>query len=232
MTRLKEMGETAAWHLMVGAALEGARKQGFAMKKQPGRGLSNVYELTKDGRTQIVSVRTTRDRYIAFPPLDDGKRWKTLDDVEAVLVAAVDDRHDPQNVDVYFFPADKVRERFDASYAARVANGHTVRNNYGMWVMLDKGSDLIASQVGHGLSVQYPKIAQFSIDHLEKTVTRDVRKLASEAAPVQEEMEEVDDTPIPAPETVADVLNDARRRIAALTAMPVDAIKLDLKLGL
>lgn len=29
MTRLKEMGESAAWHLMVGAALEGARQQGY-----------------------------------------------------------------------------------------------------------------------------------------------------------------------------------------------------------
>ena len=41
--------------------------------------------------TWIASVRTTRDRWIAFPPLDGGTRWKTLDDVELVLVAAVDE---------------------------------------------------------------------------------------------------------------------------------------------
>src|SRR5690348_1183574 len=77
--RLKEMGESAAWHLMVSAALKGGQKLGYALERQPGRGLSNVYEATKDGKMHIVSVRTTRDRWIAFPPLDGGKGWKTLD---------------------------------------------------------------------------------------------------------------------------------------------------------
>lgn len=230
MTRLKEMGESAAWHLMVGAALEGARQQGYALKKQPGRGLSNTYELTRDGKTQTVSIRTTRDRWVAFPPLDDGKRWKTLDDVDLVLVAAVDDRLNPQNVDVYLFPADEVRKRFDASYAARIANGHTVRNNYGMWVMLDNGDDAVVSQVGHGLAEDYPRIANFSIDELDGTVTKDVRKMANEAAPDAEEVVVVANAG-PALNTVADVLTFARQKIATLTGMPIETIKLDLKMG-
>lgn len=231
MTRLKDMGESAAWHLMVGAALEGARQQGYALKKQPGRGLSNTYQLTKDGKTQTASIRTTRDRWVAFPPLDDGKRWKTLDDVDLVLVAAVDDRLNPQNVDVYLFPADEVRKRFDASYAARIENGHTVRNNYGMWVMLDKGDDAVISQVGHGIAEEYPRIANFSIDELEGTVSKDVRKMADEAAPKPKEAVAVAETG-PSLNTVADVLAFAREKIAALTGMPADAIKLDLKMGI
>ena len=230
MTRLKEMGETAAWHLMVGAALEGARMQGYALKKQPGRGLSNTYELTKDGKTLTASIRTTRDRWVAFPPLDGGKRWKTLDDVDLVLVAAVDDRLNPQNVDVYVFPADEVRKRFDASYAARTANGHTVRDNYGMWVMLDEGDDAVISQVGHGLAEEYPRIANFSIDELEGSVTKDVRKMAKEAAPGREEDVAVVGAAFPL-NTVADVLTFARQKIATLTGMPVETIKLDLKMG-
>src|SRR4051812_52839 len=99
--RLKQMGESNAWHLMVSAALEGARRQGYLLKRQPGRGLSNTYEMTKDGKTQVASVRTTRARYIAFPPLDGGKRWKTLSDADVVLVSAVDNPANPQNVDVY-----------------------------------------------------------------------------------------------------------------------------------
>lgn len=229
MTRLKEMGESAAWHLMVGAALEGARQQGYALKKQPGRGLSNTYELTKDGKTQTASIRTTRDRWVAFPPLDDGKRWKTLDDVDLVLVAAVDDRLNPQNVDVYLFPADEVKKRFDASYAARIENGHTVRNNYGMWVMLDKGDDAVISQVGHGIAEEYPCIANFSIDELEGTVSKDVRKMADETAPEPEEAIPADAGP--PLNTVADVLAFAREKIAVLTGMPGDTIKLDLKMG-
>jgi hypothetical protein len=62
-------------------AVEGAKKAGYALKRQPGRGLSNTWEVTKDGEAKIASVRTTRDRWIAFPPLDGGpagKRWMML----------------------------------------------------------------------------------------------------------------------------------------------------------
>lgn len=229
--RLKEMGETASWRLMVSAALEGAKQAGYTMKRQPGRGLSNTYEMTKDGKTQIASVRTTRDRYIAFPPLDGGKRWKTLETADLVLVSAVTDPGDPQSVDVYLFPGDEVRKRFDASYAARIANGHTVREDFGMWVMIDKGDDEIVSQVGHSLAVDYPAIAHYTIDELEAGagVETDTKQMAEAAAPEPEE--EVAVEAGPALNTVADVLTFAREKIAALTGMPADAIKLDLKMG-
>lgn len=226
--RLKDMGETASWRLMVSAALEGAKAAGYSMKRQPGRGLSNTYEMTKDGKTQIASVRTTRDRFIAFPPLDGGKKWKTLDTADLVLVSAVNDPADPQNIDVYLFPADEVRKRFDASYAARIENGHTVRENFGMWVMIDKGDDTIISQVGHSLAVDYPAIAHFSIDELEVGVEPETKQMAAEAAPEHEEEIAADTLAL---STVADVLTFAREKIAVLTGMPVDAIKLDLKMG-
>lgn len=226
------MGESAAWHLMVSAALEGARQQGYSLKRQPGRGLSNTYEMTKDGKTQVASVRTTRDRYIAFPPLDGGKRWKTLDNADVVLVSAVDDPANPQNVHVHLFPAEEVRKRFDASYAARIENGHTVRDNYGMWVMLDKGDEEVISQVGHGLAVDFPRIAHFTIDELQGSADPDVRKMADEAPAVEEEAG-VREVQVEGPQlrTVADVLSFARERIATLTGIPADAIKLDLKMG-
>ena len=227
--RLKEMGETASWRLMVSAALEGAKAAGYSMKRQPGRGLSNTYEMTKDGKTSIASVRTTRDRAIAFPPLDEGKRWKTLSDADLVLVSAVDDYFNPQNVDVYLFPGDEVRKRFDASYAARIAAGHTVRDNYGMWVPIDKGDDEIPSRVGHSLAVDFPAIARFTIDELEAGVEPDTKQLAAEAAPEPDDEVSAD---VPTLNTVADVLAFAREKIAALTGMPVDAIKLDLKMGM
>lgn len=226
--RLKVMGETASWRLMVSAALEGAKAAGYSMKRQPGRGLSNTYEMTKDGTTQIGSIRTTRDRAIAFPPLDQGKRWKTLSDADLVLVSAVDDRLNPQNVDVYLFPGDEVRKRFNSSYAARVTNGHSVPDNYGMWIPLDKGDDAVISQVGHGLAVDYPAIARFTIDELEAGVEPETKKMVAEAAPEPE-----DEVAAGAPvlNTVADVLTFARQKIAFLTGMPADAIKLDLKIG-
>ena len=230
--RLKEMGDSAAWHLLVSASLEGARQLGFSLKRQPGRGLSNTYEMTKGGKTQIVSVRTTRDRWVAFPPLESGAKWKTLDDVDVVLVSAVDSRDNPQNVDVYLFDAGEVRKRFNAGYAARVKQGHTVRDNYGMWLMLDKGEDGTASQVGHSLAVDYPAIAHFTIDELQQTADPNVRKMANEA-PVLEEEVEVRDASVEKPklDTVAEVLAFARDAIAQLTGMSIEAIKLELKMG-
>src|SRR4051794_5720938 len=122
---LEGLSETVKWHLMVEAAKRGAMADGYALDRVPGRGLSNVWMITKNGKSQKASIRTTRDRWFAFPPLDNGKKWKTLDEVDVVIVATVDDRHDPKNVEVYMFPAAEVRKRFDASFAARVAAGRT-----------------------------------------------------------------------------------------------------------
>lgn len=227
-TRLKIMGQGAAWRLMVRSALKGAEQEGYTFKRQPGRGLSNTYEMTKDGKTKVASVRTTQDRWIAFPPLDKGKRWKTLDDVEVVLVSAVDDRFNPQNLDVYLFPADEVRRRFDASYAARIAEGHAVRDDYGMWVLLDKGDDQVISQVGHSLAVDYPAIAHFTIDELEGEVL-DRPRGQEEEAPIDPM-----DTESPVHDrlnTIADVLAFAREKIATLSGLPASSIMLELKMG-
>jgi len=230
--RLKEMGESAAWHLMVSGALAGAKKLGYTLKRKPGRGLSNTYEMAKDGRTQIASIRTTRDRWIAFPPLEAGTKWKTLDEADWVLVSAVDDRLNPQNVDVYLFPGEEVRRRFNASRTARLENGHTVRDNFGMWVPIDEGDDAIPTQVGHSLAIDYPAIARFTIDELEEAADPSFRKKGDEL--------QAPEKPINRPEaitadqalnTVAEVLSFARAKIADLTGMPIETIKLDLKMG-
>lgn len=227
--RLKEMGEAASWRLLNAAAIEGAKQQGYALKRLPGRGRSNTYEIAKDGATKIASVRTTRDRWIAFPPLEGGKRWKTLDNADVVLVSAVDDPLNPQNVEVYLFPAVEVRKRFDASYAARIANGHTVCDDFGMWVMLDKGDDGFPGEVGHSLAIDYPAVARFTIDELEAE-TAPVPKATAEQPPAQRrEADEYDAGPKLA--TVAEVLAFARQKVASLTGMPASAIHLDLKMG-
>lgn len=222
--RLKVMGETASWRLMVGAAIEGAKKQGYAMKRQPGRGMSNTWETTKDGKSAIASVRTTRDRWFAFPPLEEGTRWKTLDDVDLVIVSAVDDMENPQAVDVYLFPADEVRRRFDASYAARIDNGHTVRNNFGMWVKLDAADANVPTQVGAGLAVDYPAIARFTLDELIDAASPSTERAIEEALESGDERAES-----AAFETVGDVLAWARSEVARLSGMPSGAIKLELK---
>lgn len=227
-TRLKDMGQGPAWRLMVRGALKGAERAGYSLKRQPGRGLSNTYEMTKDGETKIASVRTTQDRWIAFPPLEEGTRWKTLDDVELVLVSAVDDSVNPQNVDVYLFPADDVRRRFNASYAARIKEGHVVRDDYGMWVPLDKGDDQVAGQVGHSLAVDYPPIAHFTIDELED---EEVNRSDSRDGDAPMDQGAVGRSANVQLDTIADVLAFAREKISALSGLPVGSVVLELKMG-
>lgn len=222
MNRLQEMGETVARRIMVGAAITAIEGLGYSLKRQPGRGLSAVYDAVKGSDKKVLSIRTTRDRWFAFPSLKNATAWKTLDDSDLVSVAAVDDVENPQAINVYLFPADEVRKRFDESRAARISNGHNVKDNWGMWVMLDKGDDNVTSQIGHSLAIDYPAIATFTLDELV-----DGSQAADETAEVHEDEE---DELVPL-NTVADVLTFARERIAALTGMPVDVVKLDLKMG-
>jgi len=225
--RIDEIGESGSRRLMVGAAIAALEQHGYSVKRQPGRGLSAVYDVTKGEEKKVVSIRTTRNRWFAFPSLKNGTAWKTLDGSDLVSVAAVDDLENPQAVNVYLFPADEVRKRFDASRAARIAAGHHMKDNWGMWVLLDKGDDRVTSQVGHSLSVDYPPIATFTLDELE-AATGPVPKAAAEFAEEQiKEEQEAAGTP----NTVADVLAFAQERIATLTGMPVERIKLDLKMG-
>ena len=46
---------------LVEAAKKGAAAQGYCLSRMPGRGLSNVWNVTKDGKTMVASIRTTRE---------------------------------------------------------------------------------------------------------------------------------------------------------------------------
>lgn len=163
VNRLEGLSETVKWHVMVEAAKRGAEAQGYILSRVPGRGLSNIWTITKNGKSQKASIRTTRDRWFAFPPLENGKKWKTLDDVDVVIVASVDNRDEPENVEVYIFPATEVRKRFDAAYAARTGAGQTVRINFGMWVGLDPDVRNIPASVGSGIIESYKAVATFPL---------------------------------------------------------------------
>ncbi len=227
--RLKEMGEAASWRLMVDAAVKGAEADGYRLERKPGRGLSNTWTIAKDGTSQVAALRTSRDRWLAFPPLDKGKRWKTLDDVDLVLAAVADDYQNPQMVEVYLFPADEVRKRFDAAYAARIAAGNVVRDDFGMWVNVDPDDRRVPVAVGAGLAKPYPPIARFSIDELVEAPAA-----ADEARTKDVGAQSVDDHDVgvakSASATVADVLRQTREQIARITGVATGAIKLDLKI--
>src|ERR1700674_4880431 len=102
-----QMPDQQTWLILVGAAKRGLEAKGFDMIRVPGRGRSNVWGIERHGKTQRAAIGTTKYDWFAFPSLLGGKKWKTLDDVDVVIVAAVDVVENPQNVDVYFFQADE-----------------------------------------------------------------------------------------------------------------------------
>lgn len=222
---LENLSETVRWHLLVNAAKKAADAQGYSMERVPGRGLSNIWNVTKDGETKVASIRTTRDRWFAFPPLESGTKWKTLDDVDTVIVATVDSKEEPENIEVYIFPANDVRKRFDAAYAARQKNGQSVKDNFGMWIGLDQDKRGIASSVGSGIIDHYECVATYAIpDLLDENQKEDGIGDA-------DENQEVVETSTPhEPSTIAEVISFARDHIARLAAVPLDAVKLDLKI--
>jgi hypothetical protein len=210
---MEGLNPSQRWALLVTAAKEAAQKAGYVLKRVPGRGLSNVWEIAKDGKVERASIRTTRDRWIAYQPLEKGTRWKTLDDVQWVIVAAVDKRDDPENVEVYLFPAADVRKRFKDAYKARIADGQTQQDSFG-----------IAASVGSGLVDAFKPIAKFSIKSLLATGTQ----LQSEEPHVPGDMGDV----MPTLNTISEVLAWARQQVAQLAGVEISAVKLDLKLSM
>jgi hypothetical protein len=213
--------------LLVDAAKQGAEAAGYKLERIPGRGLSNVWNLEKNGRTQKAAIRTTRDRWIAFPPLDGGKKWKTLDRVELVVVATVDSKENPKNVEVYFFPAKDVRQRFDEALAARTNAGQVNKDNYGMWVALDPDARRIPLSEGSGIVTQYKPVAIYPIEPLvsaAKTAQTAPMEDVDEVASVEGLGQQADFT------TIAEVMAWTRERVAEIAGVRVEAVKLDLKL--
>jgi hypothetical protein len=195
---------------------------GYTLSRVPGRGLSNVWNLQKDGKTQVAAIRTTRDRFIAFPPLEGGKKWKTLDDVGLVIVAATDSKKDPKQIEVYIFPATEVRKRFDASYAARIKEKHIVRDNFGMWLCLYPDHRPTPSSVGSGIAKDYQRVGLYAVE----SVLAEAKALTwSDDADVEPTAGAEDEQPT----TIAQVMEQARQRVAEIAGVRVEAVKLDLK---
>lgn len=222
--QFNEMSDSQTWNILVGAATQALEAEGFTPERVPGRGRSNVWEIEENRQRKRVSIRTTKDRRFAFPPLNKGTKWKTLDDAEIVVVAAVDDANDPKSVEVYRFDAKEVRKRFDDSYAARIEAGQTVKDNFGMWVNLDEDDRGLPASVGAGLATKHTPIATYRLEELigasgskETDASDDSSATGTEAAGQE-------------PHTIADVMNWARQRIASLSGVRAEAVKLDLKI--
>ena len=221
---------TTAWRVLNKSFEIVLRNAGYEVEAAPGFGGTNVWKLTKNGKSVLASVRTTRDRWFAFVPRNGGENWKTMDDVDAIVVASVDDKENPRKTEVYLFPMEEVRKRFRDGYQARKAAGHTLPDDRGMWIALDSREGNSPSNVGSGLGDEFPPIGTIPFEECgiaEPDADTSTPAGAPEAA-----------APIAAPLpgalptlTIADVIADARQKISGIAGVGLDAVKIDLKIG-
>jgi hypothetical protein len=209
--------------LMMETAKRAAREVGLGPSQA--RHAAVVTNLTTASPPGLAAIRTTRDRWFGFVPKEGGVGWKTLDEVEHVLVCAVDNPKDPKALEVYFFSASSVRDALDKAYRARSAAGHSIRNDYGMWIALDFDDRDIPNAAGSGLAEGLEPVRTYPAEELRPQPSRSVAQSTETIA-----VPATSTTSQPAPKTIAEVLTSARRSIAELSGVSIESVRLDLKI--
>jgi hypothetical protein len=198
-------------------AVQALEKQGYAVERVPGSGKSSVRRITKNGKSRVVSIRTSQDTWIAFPRTEGDKKWRTLDEVDAVVPVSVDDRENPKFAKVHLIDGDEVRARFNRAYKARMDAKHSIPIGRGVWVSLylPEANDPV-SHVGAGMGLKFPPIA---------TVPLTSAQIA--AAVIESDH---DDQPIELPTDDAPLsIAEAKRRLAITFGVPPANIKITVE---
>jgi hypothetical protein len=147
------------------AAIAALEQHGWKVERVSGSGKSSVRRIKKAAESKVVSIRTTQDRSIAFPRMEDDKSWRTLDEVDAVIAASVDDKENPHFANIHMLPGDEMRDRFNRTYTARLNAGHTIPLGRGVWLSLyaDESANPV-HHVGAGAGNKYPPFAKIPLD--------------------------------------------------------------------
>lgn len=142
--------------------LQTLEEAGWTVSRAPGMGKASVRRITKDGASHLVSIRTTQDQWIAFPPKPEDKGWITLDEVDVVLAVSVDANDPPKEALVHWFDAKDMQKRFDRALAARRKEGRVQPERRGVWIPLyvREGESENVSYVGGGAGLDHPPIAR------------------------------------------------------------------------
>ncbi|MCA1527859.1 hypothetical protein [Bradyrhizobium yuanmingense] len=198
------------------AAITALEQDGWKVERVAGSGKSSVRRITKGTVSKTISIRTTQDRSIAFPRTAGDKGWRTLDEVDAVVAAAVDDRWNPKFANIHLLDGDEMRDRFNRTYAARKAADHVIPVGRGVWLSLySTESNSPVHLVGAGAGLAHPPFAKVPLDADRMTAPSD------DDAPDEDGLVQAS--------TVNEVMAVARERLASLLGVATSAIKLELK---
>lgn len=211
-------------------AVQTLEKEGWTVTRVPRGGKASLRQISRGRDVHKVSIRTTQDTWIAFPRNRSGKDgWVTLDDVDFVVAASVNDKLDPTEARIHMIPGKDARDRFDRAYAARKAAGYSIPAGRGVWVSLyAKDEKDPVTHVGAGAGVAHPAIGRLDLTKAslptggEEDLDDEVDD-AEEGAPI---------TAAPAPVPAAEApltLPEAKRRLAASLGVPESAIKITIE---
>lgn len=128
--------------------------EGWSYEKASGFGKKRIYRISRSGETYLVSAKTTQDTWFAYLPIDNGSSWQTLEDVDVVLVASVDNKENPREARVHWIPADRVSACLSASLAEALKRSNKAAHpTQGHWISLYEQADKVT---GAGLGIEFP----------------------------------------------------------------------------
>jgi len=145
--------------------IETLESLGYVVEKIPGIGKSSVRQITKDGRTQKVAIRTTQDQWMSFHENDSGTGWGTLEDVDLVMVVSVDSVENPRVGRVHLFEQADITARFNRARDARLQAGRVNPTSHGLYVAVygvENAADPYS--IGAGAGDASPPIAVVQLD--------------------------------------------------------------------
>lgn len=210
-------------------ATKALEAQGWTVQKMPGTGKSSLRRLVRGTEQRIVSMKTSRDTWVAFARNAARDGWETLSDVEMVVIASVDDPEHPKEALIHLVPADDMRDRFDRALKARLTEGYSPDQDRGIWISLyreDAPNPVV--NVGAGAGLAYPPIARVPLEAGEAaTFSRPGDPVltaggSSDGSLVNSGINRVD---AEAPLTIA----AAKRRLAATFGVPESNIKITVE---
>ncbi|MEH6697278.1 MAG: hypothetical protein V7672_01125 [Brevundimonas sp.] len=200
-------------------AIKSLEREGWVVSRIPKAGKASLRQISRNGERKTVSIRTSQDTWIAFPRAAGDDNWVTLDVVDYVVAASVNDKHDPTEARVHMIPGEVARDHWDRAYEARTAAGFSIPVGRGIWLALyaEETAEPV-SLVGAGLGLKYPPIGKCDLSS-EPLLVDD----ADTVAPDQE------DSAIVSPRVEFLTISEAKKRLSVSLGVPESAIKITVE---
>ena len=210
------------------AGIQTLEQQGWVVERIQGTHKSSVRRISKGGQSFKVSIRTSQDTWYAFPRTRQNDSWRTLSEVDVVIVVSVDNGETPKFAKVHWLEARDVEQRFDRALGARTAAGRKIPAGRGMWVSLyrEEATDpavLVGAGAGRDEATVLARIALPAdiVDAEPDVRAADVREAPSVPPGPAVSPKSDDESPLTIPE--------AKRRLARFLGVDPSAIKITVE---